>query len=99
MTGQVLRRWYVVSPAYWSGRSWDPPDPGDYGSDVVKVEAPTKRAAIVAGVRKMRAEIRQGWHNWYGSDQHPFKGMKAYDADAEDAKAMEDGEEREEGMR
>jgi hypothetical protein len=77
-----MPRWLVVTPDYeavvehidvWPRR--------EVVCDVVEVEAATRREAVVKGVRAMRAQYRDGYHNWYAPDRNPFAGMKAEPAD------------------
>ena len=68
-----MRHYAVVSPVYEAGGFSEPSEPG---SDYVEVDARTKREALVAGLRKMRADSRMQWwrDNAPGS---PFRGLKA----------------------
>lgn len=68
-----LRHFAVMSPVYESGGYSEPPETT---CDYVVVDAPTKKAAVVAGLREMRKHPSMEWHrdNWPGS---PFRGLKA----------------------
>jgi hypothetical protein len=73
-----MKRWYVVTPEYGTGGSEI--EPPEYGCDVVEVDAPTRRAAILAGVRRMLASSRREFR--YCRDQrsdgaNPFTGVRA----------------------
>lgn len=71
-------KYLVVTPEYSDGGSeYEPPE---YGCDVVEVEAPTKRAAIIAGVKRMLAGSRRAFpwvHYQRGDGCSPFTGVKA----------------------
>jgi hypothetical protein len=70
--------YYVVTPEYGEvvpvldyGQG-----PTEYGCDVIEVEAPTKRAAVIAGVKAMRAKPRE--YRYFGQcDGNPFAGVRA----------------------
>ena len=52
-------------------------DPGEPGADVVEVEAETKRAALVKGLRLLRDQGSK-WVSDQGADGHsPFNGLQA----------------------
>ncbi len=73
-----MNRWYVVTPQYESGGSEI--EPPEYGADVIEVAAPTKRAAIIAGVRLMLAgsyRVYRYCHDCRSDGVNPFKGVKA----------------------
>jgi hypothetical protein len=71
--------WYVVTPEYGEVVPVldDGQGPTEYGCDVIEVEAPSKRAAVIAGVRAMRANPRE--YRYYGGhcEGNPFAGVKA----------------------
>ena len=75
-----MTKWHIVSPEY--GTKIPILDGGEgpmeYGCDVIVVEAETKRAAIVAGVRAMRAETRFCRYHRENPEANPFTGIKAY---------------------
>jgi len=75
-----MTKWHVVSPEYGTKMPIldDGSGPIEHGCDVVEVEADTKRAAIVAGVRVMRADTRFCHYHSDHCDGNPFTGMKAY---------------------
>lgn len=77
-----MPRYYVVTPSYESGGDWY--DPPETGSDVVVVDAPTKRAAIHQGVLEMlrsagrmyrwcRDQRSQGCNPWAGVKALPYE--------------------------
>lgn len=77
-----MKRYYVVTPEYeYQSADWY--EPPEYGRDAIEVEAPNKRAAIIAGVKKMltsrnRREFR--WcHDQRGDGCNPFAGVKAFE--------------------
>lgn len=69
----------VYSPDYQtSPMSYDPPDPGEYGADVIEVEAESKRDAIILGVAALMKERRHTWaSDNRGDGQPPWAGYKA----------------------
>ena len=79
----MVKKYWVVTPQYMTygssagmGFSIDPPE---YGSDVVEVEAMTKREAKILGVRELR-RIESKWMADQASDMaSPFTGLKVYD--------------------
>ena len=73
-------RYWVSTPAYSRGGDWY--NPPEFGSDVVEVDAPTKRAAIRLGLRALR-KMGSRWVRDMESDKRcPLNGLKA-DADEE----------------
>ena len=72
------KRWYVVTPEYESGGDYY--EPPEWGSDVVEVEAATKREAITRGVKAMLAGNRRQYR-WCRTQRqdgcNPFAGVKA----------------------
>ena len=63
-----MTKYFVVTPPY--------EEPGSCGSDVVEVEADTKREALVKGVRELR-RTHSHWLQDQESDGHsPFAGLK-----------------------
>ncbi len=68
-------KYCVYTPAYdYGGSDYDPPE---YGSDVAEVDAPTKREALVRGVRELR-RTHSRWLQDRESDGHcPFTALKA----------------------
>ena len=67
---QTSYHWWVYTPPYGD-------DQYSYGSDVVEVEAPNKRKALVLGIRKLRLE-RSRWVQDQQSDRRsPFNGLNA----------------------
>jgi hypothetical protein len=71
-----MKHWWVITPEYGEVVAVldDGSGPMEYQSDVVCVDAPTKRAAKVAGVRKLRDLFPGGWLR-YG-DHNPFVGLR-----------------------
>ncbi|HKP75327.1 MAG TPA: hypothetical protein VJT67_07265 [Longimicrobiaceae bacterium] len=74
------RPYYVFSPEYETHSAcWDPPEPPEYGCEVYQVEAESKRAAIIAGVRIALKTDPDG--SWAGVNRQdcisPFAGYKA----------------------
>ena len=78
-----MPRYYVVTPEYESGGDWY--EPPEWGADVIEIEAPTKRAAIIEGVKRMLQGGRQyKWCRSERSDGHnPFKGVRAIPVEEE----------------
>ena len=74
-----MRPYYVVSPEYESYRgSSDPPEPPEYGCDVVEVEADTRHGAVTAGVKKIMATQNRSYAETSRSDgANPFVGYRA----------------------
>ena len=83
-----MKRWYVVTPEYGTviPITDEGQGPMEYGSDVIEIEAETRRDAIALGVREM---LRNPWRskNWicykWCKDQRscglsPYAGVKAY---------------------
>jgi hypothetical protein len=70
---RAAMRYYVVTPPYerYSSSIYDP---GEYGCDVVEVEAPTKKQAKVKGLRELR-RTHSHWIRDY-CDGNPFKGLE-----------------------
>lgn len=78
-----MKRWYVVTPQYGTVIPVldDGTGPTEYGADVVEVEAPSRRAAITEGVKRMLRGSRKEFR--YCRDQrsdraNPFVGVKAF---------------------
>jgi hypothetical protein len=68
-----LTKWAVIGPEYGTVIPvCDGTGPLEYGCDYVEVEAETKRAALVLGVRLLR---RQPYLQNY-SDENPFTGVR-----------------------
>ena len=69
-----IKVWTIVTPEYETsgGYYYEPPE---YGCDVVKVRARTKREALVRGVRALRKKYPHGYLCW--NDGNPFTGLKA----------------------
>lgn len=69
-------RWWVYTPPhnhYSSGYY----DPAEYGSDVVQVEAESRKEALVLGLRELR-RTHSDWVRDMESDlRNPFNGLKA----------------------
>jgi hypothetical protein len=77
-----MRHWWVSTPEFGVMVPLldDGTGPLEYQCDVVCVDAATRREAIVAGVKKMRAEGAK----WFEShDGNPFVGIKAESARCE----------------
>lgn len=71
----ITNHWIVCTPKYrdWG---WDD-EPPEEVTDVVAVEAATKREALVKGVRELR-RIRSHWLQDQRSDNaNPFTGLTA----------------------
>lgn len=74
-----MPRYCVVTPEYQTGGDYY--DPPEWGADVIEVEMPTKRAAVIEGVKRMLAgNYRQyKWCRDEKNDGHnPFKGVRAF---------------------
>ncbi len=79
----VLKPWYVVSPEYGTVMPIldDGTGPMEYGCDVVRVEAETRRDALAFGVRLMLADSSCRWVQDCRSDwMSPYAGMKVESA-------------------
>jgi hypothetical protein len=72
-----LKRWLVCSPKYGTMVPVldDGSGPTEYGCDVVEIEAVNKRDALILGLKLMRKEYPDGWHN-QDLSENPFKGMR-----------------------
>lgn len=74
-----LKPWWVVTPEYGERMPVcdDGSGPVEYGRDSIEVEAPTRRAAIIAGVKAMRAN--SGRYRYYRGhcEGNPFAGVRA----------------------
>ena len=75
-----MRYWVYTRP--YDGSEFTSSPPGDYGSDVVEVEATSKREALVLGLRALRQQ-QSRWIRAMESDKHnPFTGLKAEEDEA-----------------
>lgn len=66
-------RYYVCTPPY-DTHEWSRYQPHDWGSDVVEIEAHSKREARVRGLQELRRT-----HSRYlklHEDENPFKGLQ-----------------------
>ena len=68
-TKQTSYHWWVYTPPYG--------DMYSYGSDVVEVEAPSKREALVLGLRKLRLQRSRWIWNQEADRRNPFNGLEA----------------------
>lgn len=84
--------WWVSTPEYEyiDVILDDGTGPSEWSRDVVSVEAPTKRQAIIAGVKQMRSEEffkkmggrKTTYYGWaWDRDSNPFTGVKAENAE------------------
>lgn len=74
-----MTRWYVFTPEHESIVPLldDGSGPIEYGSEVVEVEAPTMKEALILGLRELR-KSPSGWINRYRDKAaNPFTGLKA----------------------
>lgn len=76
----MLKRYYVVTPAYVSGGSPSSYYPPEDGCDVIEIEAKTKRDAKIRALPFLR-QIGRGWLSQ--AEGNPFKGLKVYLVDSE----------------
>ena len=84
-----MPRYYVVTPQY--GQTIpildDGSGPEEWDADVIEVEARTKRAAIIKGVKLMLMGNRRE-HRWCRDcrrdGMNPFKGVKAIPVEDDD---------------
>ena len=74
-----MRPYYVISPEYESAAgSYEPPEPPEYGCDVVEVEARTRREAIALGVGELLKSRCRTWPKQNREDNRsPWTGMRA----------------------
>lgn len=77
----MIHHYIVYTPSFTSYRGvWgDPPEPPEYGADVVEVIAKSKREAKVEAVRKMRAEGMEWVRGQESDGASPFTGLKVED--------------------
>src|ERR1700674_701285 len=89
-----MKHWWVVTPEYGEVIPIldDGSGPMEYQSDVVCVDAPNKRAAKVAAVRRLRDLFPNGWLRDH--DANPFTGLKAEPAECKHGKIACDCERR-----
>lgn len=80
-----MKRYFVVSPGYESyGRPYgDPPEPPEYGCDVLEIEADSKRTALILGVREMLT-----WRESWAKDNRddglpPWAGYRVEEVEAD----------------
>ena len=74
-----MPKWWVITPEYGTVVPVldDGTGPEEFGCDVVEVEAPTRREALVLGLRELK-KVTKGWINWYRDDtSNPFTGLRA----------------------
>ena len=76
-----MPKWYVITPEYETVERILPDGSGpiEIGRDVVEVEAPTRRAAKVVGVRELRRQKSRWMHDQEGDwpNKHsPFTGLR-----------------------
>ena len=64
-----MTRYCVFTPPY---ENYD----NEYGSDVVEVEATTKRKALVLGLAKLRLQRSQWVQDQTSDGRSPFAGLK-----------------------
>lgn len=78
-----MSTWYVISPRYYYIDSIleDGSGPAEPVHDVVEVEATTMKAALIEGVRAMRADSTCKWMRDYAGN--PFAGLRAVRVDEE----------------
>ena len=80
----MMKTYYVITPEY--GVVIPVLDfgigPMEYGRDVVTVEAPTKRKALILGYHELK-RIPKGWITYYRDfDQNPFVGLQVEETEA-----------------
>lgn len=71
--------YWVISPEYGTVIPIldDGTGPTEYACDVIKVDAPSRRAARVLAVRAWRKEAKwKGQLNYCFNDENPYKGLK-----------------------
>lgn len=69
--------WSVYTPTYMDYGSAYDLEPPEYTCDYVEVAAPTKRKALVAGVRALRAMGSDWLLDQQSDGASPFTGLKA----------------------
>ena len=86
-----LKRWLVISPKYDNVIPVldDGSGPTEPTCDMIEVDAKNKKDALLFGIKIMRKNFRDGWHN---SDpgENPFKGMQIEEWLEEYDEALED---------
>ena len=72
-------KWFVITPAYecYPRNAYVDPEPPEYVADVVEVDAPTKRQALVQGVRELRRTRSRWLEDQVSNGSNPFTGLKA----------------------
>ncbi len=85
----TLKPWYVVSPEYGTVIPIcdDGTGPLEYEADCVRVDAETKRDALLLGVKLMRADPTCAWVR---DAENPYAGMTVEPAECEHGVADKD---------
>lgn len=93
-----MKRYVVIGPEYGTVEPIldDGTGPMEYGCDVVEVEAETRRAALVLGVRLLR-RLPRGYLDRF-PDENPFTGVRVELADLGEALAEWDRRQRNDDM-
>ena len=74
-----MPKWWVITPEYGTVVAVldDGTGPEEFGRDVVEVEAPTRREALVLGLRKLRLQRSRWIWNQEADRRNPFNGLEA----------------------
>jgi hypothetical protein len=71
-----MTKYIVFTPSYTTGGYGFAPL--EYGADVVEVEADSKRAALIKGLRELTRIGSQWVMDMRSDNRNPFNGLKAH---------------------
>lgn len=78
-------KWFVVlSPEFWVGGSYDPPEPPEPAHDVALVAANNRKDAMWKALKVWRKHAPHG-HVYWSHGGHPLSGVKTEQLDPMEA--------------